>query len=225
MSTASHNEKYASPCNATNNYLFKYIIFWSFISLWKSGCYIILVSISLSFSSVDSIYLSATPHVSRSHLHVKSGRCTHTHKPSTYYVFSNMPLEPLQIQIWPSKPLSFISFPTITPNQVILVSKFSKSDPLSLWAIYILMIVAFVWLYAWALGNSFWSRWMKTTRSSIRGIQDKYSRISRSIVWGLRSFLFKAMRQVPLIIFVTRRLWEDETEDSIRVPRIFKSHV
>jgi hypothetical protein len=36
---------------------------------------------------------------------------------------------------------------------VILVPKFSESHPLSLWAIYILMIVAFVWLYTWALGE------------------------------------------------------------------------
>jgi hypothetical protein len=36
---------------------------------------------------------------------------------------------------------------------VIPVPKFSESHPLSLRAIYILMIIAFVWLYAWALGE------------------------------------------------------------------------
>jgi hypothetical protein len=41
-----------------------------------------LVSISLSFSLVYSIYPSAPPHVSRSQLHVKRCRCTYTYKPS-----------------------------------------------------------------------------------------------------------------------------------------------
>jgi hypothetical protein len=36
----------------------------------------IVVSISLSFFSVYSIYPSAPPHVSRSHLHMKHSRCT-----------------------------------------------------------------------------------------------------------------------------------------------------
>jgi hypothetical protein len=38
----------------------------------------ILVSISLSFSLVYSIYQSAPPHVQRSHLHVKHSRCTYS---------------------------------------------------------------------------------------------------------------------------------------------------
>jgi hypothetical protein len=56
---------------------------------------------------------------------------------------------------------------------VILVPKFSESHPLSLWAIPILMIAAFVWLFAWALRESFWRWRTKTTRSSIWGFQDQ----------------------------------------------------
>jgi hypothetical protein len=41
----------------------------------------ILVSISLSFSLVYSIYPNA-PHVSRSHIHVKHSRCIYTYKSS-----------------------------------------------------------------------------------------------------------------------------------------------
>jgi hypothetical protein len=47
----------------------------------------------------------------------------------------------------------FHIFSTVTPNQMILTPKFPESHPLSLWAIYILIIVAFVSLYAWALGE------------------------------------------------------------------------
>jgi hypothetical protein len=39
-------------------------------------------------------------------------------------------------------------FSTVTPNQVILVPNFSESHPLSLQAIPMLMIIAFVLLYA-----------------------------------------------------------------------------
>jgi hypothetical protein len=44
-------------------------------------------------------------------------------------------------------------FLTVTPNQVILTSEFIELQHVSLQAIYILMIVVFVWLYAWALGE------------------------------------------------------------------------
>jgi H+/Cl- antiporter ClcA len=63
-------------------------------------------------------------------------------------------------------------FTTVTPNQVILVPKFSESHHLSPQAIYILMIVAFLWLYAWAFGE-FVLRLMNKNNKT------KYMRISK----------------------------------------------
>jgi hypothetical protein len=79
------------------------------------------------------------------------------------------------------------TFSIITLNQVILVPKFLELHPLSLQAIYILMIVAFVWLYAWELGEF-------VLKLSSEDFKIKYTRISRASIWGLRSFLFKATR-------------------------------
>jgi hypothetical protein len=91
-------------------------------------------------------------------------------------------------------PRTFIHiFSTITPNQVILAPNFSESYPFSLQSIPMLIIIAFMWLYAWALRESFQSRRTKTFKS-------KSTRISRWSIRGLWSFLFKAMRQVSLNI-------------------------
>jgi hypothetical protein len=96
-------------------------------------------------------------------------------------------LEPIALRT------SFIHvFSTVTPNQVIVVPKFSESHPLSLRANFMLMIVVFVLLYAWALGE-FISKPMN------EDYKIKYMRISRWNIRGLRSFLFKAMRQVSWI--------------------------
>jgi hypothetical protein len=51
---------------------------------WPLRSAAIIVSISLSFSLVYSIYQNATPHVSKSYLDVKRNRCTHTHKQSIH---------------------------------------------------------------------------------------------------------------------------------------------
>jgi hypothetical protein len=89
---------------------------------------------------------------------------------------------------------SFIHiFSTVTLNQVILAPQFSESYPLSLQSIPMIIIIAFMWLYAWALRESFWSRRTKTFKS-------KSTRISSWSIRGLRSFLFKAMMQVSLNI-------------------------
>jgi hypothetical protein len=84
-------------------------------------------------------------------------------------------------------------FSIVTPNQVILVPKFSKSHPIPLRDIYILLIIAFVWLYAWALGEFI-------LKLSYEHFKMKYTRISRWNIWELRSFHFKAMGQVSLNI-------------------------
>jgi hypothetical protein len=89
----------------------------------------ILVSTSLCFSSVYSIYLSASPHVSRSHLYVKHNRFPDTHKQSlqstnhfyfSYTFFSSSfhsvqkKLHPHYCQFYPTtKPKSLASFPMI----------------------------------------------------------------------------------------------------------------
>jgi hypothetical protein len=83
-------------------------------------------------------------------------------------------------------------FSTVTLNQVILVPKFSESHLVSLQAIYILLIVVFVWLYAWPLGEFI----LKPTNEDYK---TKYMWIWRPSIWGLWSFLFKDMRQVSLM--------------------------
>jgi hypothetical protein len=84
-------------------------------------------------------------------------------------------------------------FSIITLNQVILVSKFSESHHVCLQDIPVLMIVAFVWFYAWALGKLI-------LKSMYEDFKIKYMRISRPNIWRLRSFLLKATRQVSLNI-------------------------
>jgi hypothetical protein len=73
------------------------------------------------------------------------------------------------------------------------VPKFSESHPLPFKAIHILMIVAFMWLYAWALG------WF-VPKPTYEDYNIKYTRISRIIIWGLWSFVFKSMRKVSMNI-------------------------
>jgi hypothetical protein len=95
---------------------------------WPLRSAAILVSISLSFSLVYSIYPGATPHVSMSYLHVKHSRCNCTHKqslqPTNHFWFSNTPffsffsfhgvqkkLHPLCRQFCPTtEPMSIASF-------------------------------------------------------------------------------------------------------------------
>jgi hypothetical protein len=112
-----------------------------------------------------------------------------------------MPLNLSKILILPSELLSLISFQPSLWIRWFLCPKFSGSHPLSLQTIHILMIVTFVWFYAWALGDLIHSwcmktsriKHLKTTRSSVWGF------LGPSI-WGLQSFLFKAMRQVSMNI-------------------------
>jgi hypothetical protein len=64
----------------------------------------------------------------------------------TFHILTYAP-ELFKIFILPSELQSFISFQTLTLNQLILVPNFSGSHSLSLRAIPILMIVAIVGLY------------------------------------------------------------------------------
>jgi hypothetical protein len=105
----------------------------------------ILVPISLSFSSVYSIYPCATPHVPRSYLQVKSCRCISTHKqslqPTNHFWFNYTPFPSfftfhgvqkkfylLCHQFCPTtKPMSVASFPMIQSSKYFLCSPLNAS--------------------------------------------------------------------------------------------------
>jgi hypothetical protein len=105
-----------------------------------------------------------------------------TPKPSTHFVFTICP-EPFQNSSFALRTPFIHIFSTVTPNQVILVPKLSESHPLSPQAIHTIMIVAFVWFHAWALGESFQSRCMKISKiKRTKTFKTKYTRISRPII-------------------------------------------